>query len=65
MIACKLPVERSSMHLDTVFSFCDRDLVTLFADVAEKIEPYSIRPGKTKDEIDVRGGRTQAYRGRC
>ncbi len=54
VIACKLPVERSSMHLDTVFSFCDRDLVTLFADVAEKIEPYSIRPGKTKDEIDVR-----------
>ncbi len=54
VIACKLPIERASMHLDTVFSFCDRDLVTLFADVAHKIEPYSIRPGEREGTIDVR-----------
>ena len=54
VIACKLPIERASMHLDTVFSFCDRDLVTLFADVAQKIEPYSIRPGDREGMIDVR-----------
>ena len=34
VIACRLPVERASMHLDTVFTFCDRDLVTVFPDVA-------------------------------
>ncbi|KAB2737369.1 arginine deiminase [Brucella anthropi] len=54
VVACKLPAERASMHLDTVFSFCDRDLVTLFADVARQIEPYSIRPGEKEGTIDVR-----------
>lgn len=54
VIACKLPIERSSMHLDTVFTFCDRDLVTIFADVVEKIEAYSLRPGEKAGTIDVR-----------
>ena len=42
------------MHLDTVFTFCDRDLVTLFADVAAKIVPYSIRPGEKPGTLDIR-----------
>ncbi|SIR34799.1 arginine deiminase [Paracoccus ferrooxidans] len=54
VIACKLPVERASMHLDTVFSFCDRDLVTVFADVATRIVPYSIRPGDRDWTLDIR-----------
>lgn len=54
VIACKLPVERASMHLDTVFTFCDRDLVTVFPDVADRIEVFSLRPGANEREIDVR-----------
>ena len=54
VIACKLPVERASMHLDTVFTFCDRDLVTLFADVVDGIIAYSLRPGEQDWQIDVR-----------
>lgn len=54
VIACKLPVERASMHLDTVFTFCDRDLVTLFADVVDSIAAYSLRPGEKDWQIDVR-----------
>jgi len=54
VIACKLPVERASMHLDTVFTFCDRDLVTLFAEVVDGITAYSLRPGAKVGEIDVR-----------
>ena len=53
VIACKLPVERASMHLDTVFTFCDRDLVTIFADVVDGIRAYSLRPGETDWKIDV------------
>jgi len=30
VIAAKMPAERASMHLDTIFSFCDRDLVTIY-----------------------------------
>ncbi len=54
VIACKLPIERSSMHLDTVFTFCDRDLVTIFADVVDGIAAYSLRPGEREGTIDVR-----------
>lgn len=54
VIACKLPVERASMHLDTVFTFCDRDLVTIFADVVNGVTAYSLRPGDREGEIDVR-----------
>jgi arginine deiminase len=44
VIACQFPRARSSMHLDTVFTFCDRDLVTVFAEVTDAIQAYSIRP---------------------
>jgi len=54
VIACKLPVERASMHLDTVFSFCDRDLVTLFSEVVDRITAFSLRPGEQDRQIDVR-----------
>jgi arginine deiminase len=45
VIACQFPRARSSMHLDTVFTFCDRDLVTVFAEVTDAIQTYSLRPG--------------------
>ena len=35
VIACMMPKSRAAMHLDTVFSFCDRDLVTIFEEVVE------------------------------
>ncbi|KXF75707.1 arginine deiminase [Paramesorhizobium deserti] len=54
VIACKLPKERSSMHLDTVFTFCDRDLVTIFAEVVNGIEAFSLRPGEKAGTVDVR-----------
>lgn len=54
VIACRLPVDRSSMHLDTVFTFCDRDLVTVFADVVDKIQAYSLRPGERPGTVDAR-----------
>lgn len=54
VIACKLPRERASMHLDTVFTFCDRDLVTVFAEVVNGIEAYSLRPGEKLGTVDVR-----------
>ena len=44
VIVCAMPRERSYMHLDTVFTFCDRDLVTVFPGVVEGIRPYSLRP---------------------
>lgn len=43
VIACQFPRDRSAMHLDTVFTFCDRDLVTVFAEVTDAIQTYTLR----------------------
>ena len=34
------------MHLDTVFSFCDRDVCTVFREVVDQIRCYSIHPDR-------------------
>ncbi|MEN8893416.1 arginine deiminase [Planktotalea arctica] len=44
VIACQFPKSRSAMHLDTVFTFCDRDLVTVFSEVTDTIRCTSLRP---------------------
>ena len=43
MIAA-MPKLRSAMHLDTVFTFCDRDLVTLYPPIVNQIKTFSLRP---------------------
>ena len=54
VIACQMPKSRAAMHLDTVFSFCNRDLVTSFVEVANEITCYSLRPGSKPGDIDFR-----------
>lgn len=54
VIVAGLPKSRAAMHLDTVFSFCDRDLVTVFPEVVNQIVPFSIRPGDKPGTLDIR-----------
>ncbi|KVD15000.1 arginine deiminase [Burkholderia ubonensis] len=51
VIVAGMPASRAAMHLDTVFSFCDRDLVTIFPEVVNRIVPFTLRPGD-----DAHGG---------
>jgi arginine deiminase len=44
VIVAGMPKLRSAMHLDTVFTFCDRDLVTLFPPIMNQVVPFSIHP---------------------
>jgi arginine deiminase len=53
VLAVHLPKSRSYMHLDTVITMCDRDLVTLFPDVVGGAHTWSIRPGDTPDDLVV------------
>ena len=53
IIAALMPKSRAAMHIDTVFTFCDRDVVTLFSEVVDEIRCYSIYP-EADDRIDVR-----------
>jgi arginine deiminase len=53
VIAAKMPPDRASMHLDTIFTFCDRDLVTIYEPVVNNITPISYRPGEVEGTLDV------------
>jgi arginine deiminase len=53
IIAAKMPADRASMHLDTIFSFCDRDLVTVYEPAVAAIQPISYRPGEHGLEVTV------------
>ena len=53
VIAALMPRDRSFMHLDTIFTFVDRDLVTSFPPVVDRIRTFSLRPGKTENTLDV------------
>ncbi|MHC8299461.1 arginine deiminase [Pseudomonas sp. ZS1P83] len=48
VIVAGLPKSRAAMHLDTVFSFCDRDVVTIFPEVVNQIVAFSLRPDESK-----------------
>ena len=52
VLAARMPRDRASMHLDTIFTFCDRDLVTMYEQVIDRIQPISYRPGK-KGMLDI------------
>jgi arginine deiminase len=43
VIGALMPRERAAMHLDTVFTFCDRDVVTLYEPVVDQIMPVLYR----------------------
>ncbi len=54
VIAAGMTKDRAHMHLDTVFTFLDRDAVTLFPKVVPQITAYSVRPSDVEGELDIR-----------
>jgi arginine deiminase len=54
VIACVFPRSRSAMHLDTVFTMCDRDLVNVHREGVDDIRPFSLRPGDSSSGLDIR-----------
>jgi arginine deiminase len=53
VLAVHLPKSRSYMHLDTVITMCDRDLVTLFPQVVYGARTWAIRPGDSAEDLVV------------
>ncbi|MEV5720732.1 arginine deiminase [Amycolatopsis mediterranei] len=53
VLAVHLPKSRSYMHLDTVITMCDRDVVTMFPQVVGGARTWSIRPGESADDLVV------------
>ncbi len=50
VIVAGMPKLRAAMHLDTIFTFADRDCVTTFPNIVDGIHTFTLRPG---DPIEV------------
>ena len=54
VIVAAMPKLRAAMHLDTVFTFADRDCVLVYPDIVNQIHAYSYRPGDKPGTVDLR-----------
>ncbi|MEU2020803.1 arginine deiminase [Streptomyces sp. NPDC016469] len=53
VVVAGMPKLRAAMHLDTVFTFADRDVVTLYPRIVGAIHSFSLRPGGGPVPVDI------------
>jgi len=53
VIVAGMPKLRAAMHLDTVFTFADRDCVTIYPDIVDNIHTFTLRPTSAGAGVDV------------
>ena len=53
VIVAAMPKLRAAMHLDTVFTFADRDLVTIYRPIMDQVHTITLRPGSTPTGIEA------------
>lgn len=53
VIVAGMPNLRAAMHLDTVFTFADRDLVTVYPSIVDGIHAFSLRPSDGAPGMEV------------
>lgn len=54
VIVAAMPKLRAAMHLDTVFTFADRDCVLLYPDIVNNIAAFSYRPAANASGVELR-----------
>ncbi len=53
VIIAGMPKLRAAMHLDTVFTFADRDVVTVYPEIVNTIHPFTLLPSDNPSGIEV------------
>ncbi|WP_055587159.1 arginine deiminase [Peterkaempfera griseoplana] len=53
VIVAGMPKLRSAMHLDTVFTFADRDIVTVYPGIVDGIHPFTLHPGDGAPGVEL------------
>ncbi len=53
VIVAGMPKLRSAMHLDTVFTFADRDIVTLYPNIMDGVHSFSLRPSDSSIGLEI------------
>jgi arginine deiminase len=53
VVVAGMPKLRAAMHLDTVFTFADMDVVTLFPNIMDSVHTFSLRPADRAPRVEV------------
>jgi arginine deiminase len=53
VVVAGMPKLRSAMHLDTVFTFADRDIVTLYPVIMDAVHTFTLLPSDVAPGIEV------------
>ncbi|WP_262848807.1 arginine deiminase [Mumia quercus] len=53
VVVAGMPKLRAAMHLDTVFTFADRDIVTLYPRIVDAVHTFSLYPSDAAPGVDV------------
>jgi arginine deiminase len=59
VVVAGMPKLRAAMHLDTVFTFADRDIVTLYPAIMDGVHTFTLLPSDSEPGVEVvdEGGR--------
>src|SRR5262245_28838588 len=61
VVVAGMPKLRSAMHLDTVFTFADRDVVTLYPTIMDAVRTFTLRPSDGQPGIEVIDERGRSF----
>src|SRR5947199_6114287 len=53
VIVAGMPKLRAAMHLDTVFTFADRDVVTIYPELVDAMQTFTLHPNHNDISVDV------------
>ena len=53
VVIAGMPKLRAAMHLDTVFTFADRDIVTLYPTIMDAVHTFTLLPSDTAPGVEV------------
>lgn len=54
VVVAGMPKLRAAMHLDTVFTFVDRDIVTLYPTIMDAVHTFTLLPSDRAPGVEVR-----------
>ncbi|MDZ5619893.1 arginine deiminase [Nocardioides bizhenqiangii] len=61
VVVAGMPKLRAAMHLDTVFTFADVDIVTLYPRIMEAVHTFSLRPSDAAPGLTVTDEGSRAF----
>ncbi|HEX4220042.1 MAG TPA: arginine deiminase family protein, partial [Acidimicrobiales bacterium] len=53
VVVAAIPKVRAAIHLDSIFTFADRDCATTYGEIVDGIQPFSIRPSDAPAGVEV------------